>query len=271
MSSPVLNTVRICWWSNEWWKGHPTRKDEHSQNPEVVGRFSTPLKLVLDLKHQKVSPGFSKLGMRIFVRTFMDSRGAMNGASSLELGWDMMPLALGSCYLPSCDPAKQPTRRFFHERVSDSRLSHILVLFGRPNTVDRTVSFRKEIARWLFSWTGMCCLKSLLRNWPTCLVHESWKGNPPAANPIGNKAFIRPYSGMMVINNPFIKGRDWGGALGSQWMKFIHRQLFGRGEDKFGRLRMLQLQSFGWRLRRDLYRDSMGVIYLSTPVTIWVV
>lgn len=49
-------------------------------------------------------------------------------------------------------------------------------------------------------------MKSLLCNGPTCLVHELWKGNPPNANPIGNKAFIRPYSGMMVINSPFIRG-----------------------------------------------------------------
>ena len=52
--------------------------------------------MVLDPKHSKVSsrgaPGFSKLGMRIFFfRTFMDSRGAMNGSLSLEFGLDMMP------------------------------------------------------------------------------------------------------------------------------------------------------------------------------------
>ena len=63
-----------------------TLKLRADSQPSWNGAWSEAFKSIFP-----VSPGFSKLGMRIFLRTFMDSRGAMNGSLSLELGWDMMP------------------------------------------------------------------------------------------------------------------------------------------------------------------------------------
>ena len=48
-------------------------------------------------------------------------------------------------------------------------------------------------------------------------------GYPPNAAPPGNKALIRPYQGIMVVNNPlimpyFLGGGHWGGTLRFAWI-----------------------------------------------------